>query len=191
MTEPADRPGALPDPASLLALLVAGDRLPVVAALVLGATTLPAIAERAALPARDVLRVLTRLESAGLASVEGDEWTLHVDLLREVVTTNRWPVRDATPTAGDASPQSAAVLRAFLRGDRLLRIPAQRNKRLVVLDFLARDFEPGVRYTEDAVNERLSARHPDYAALRRYLVDEGFLGRESGIYWRVGGTVDV
>lgn len=191
MTEPADRPGALPDPASLLALLVAGDRLPVVAALVLGATTLPAIAERAALPARDVLRVLTRLESAGLASVEGDEWTLHVDLLREVVTTNRWPARDATPPAGDASPQSAAVLRAFFRGDRLLRIPAQRNKRLVVLDFLARDFEPGVRYPEGAVNERLSARHPDYAALRRYLVDEGFLGREGGIYWRVGGTVDV
>ncbi len=187
MTEPTD----LPDPASLLALLVAGDRLPVVAAIVLGAKTLPEIAERAGLAARDVLRVLTRLESAGLASVDGDEWTLHVDLLREVVTTNRWPARDTAPPAGDASPQSAAVLRAFFRGDRLLRVPAQRNKRLVVLDFMARDFEPGMRYSEDEVNEKLAARHPDYAALRRYLVDEGFLARESGIYWRAGGTVDV
>lgn len=187
MTEPGD----LPDPASLLALLVAGDRLPVVAALVLGAKALPEVAERAGLPPRDVLRVLTRLESAGLASVEGDEWTLHVDVLREVVTTNRWPARDANPAIRDAGPQSAAVLRAFFRGHRLVRVPAQRNKRLVVLDFLARDFEPGARYTEDEVNERLAARHPDYAALRRYLVDEGFLARESGIYWRTGGTVDV
>jgi hypothetical protein len=186
MTEPSD----LPDPASVLALLVAGDRLPVVAALVLGATTVPEVAERATLPARDVLRVLTRLESAGLASVEGDHWALHVDLLREVVTTNRWPARE-TAVAGDAPPESAAVLRAFVRGERLLRVPAQRNKRLVVLDFVARAFEPGTRYTEQEVNEMLSARHPDYAALRRYLVDEGFLARENGIYWRSGGTVEV
>jgi hypothetical protein len=180
----------LPDPASVLALLVAGDRLPVVAALVLGAKTVPEVAQRAALPARDVLRVLTRLESAGLASVEGDEWALHVDLLREVVTTNRWPARE-TAVVGDAPPESASVLRAFVRGKRLLRVPAQRNKRLVVLDFVARDFEPGTRYTESEVNARLSARHPDYAALRRYLVDEGFLARESGMYWRAGGTVEV
>ena len=186
-----DRAGELPDAASLLALLVAGDRLPVVAALVLGASTLSEIAERASLPARDVLRVLTRLESAGLASVEGDEWTLHVEVLREVVTTNRWPTRDAAPVSHGASPQTATVLRAFFRGDRLLRVPAQRNTRLVVLDLLARDFEPGMRYDEAAVNEKLSARHPDYAALRRYLVDEGFLARENGVYWRVGGTVDV
>jgi hypothetical protein len=29
--------------------------------------------------------------------------------------------------------------------------------------------------------------HPDFAALRRYLVDEGFLTREDGVYWRSGG----
>jgi hypothetical protein len=31
----------------------------------------------------------------------------------------------------------------------------------------------------------------DYAALRRSLVDEGFLERERGVYWRAGGRVDV
>ena len=30
-----------------------------------------------------------------------------------------------------------------------------------------------------------------YAALRRYLVDEGFLERRDGFYWRVGGTFDI
>lgn len=33
--------------------------------------------------------------------------------------------------------------------------------------------------------------HDDFAALRRYLVDEGFLARRDGYYWRSGGTVHV
>jgi hypothetical protein len=35
----------------------------------------------------------------------------------------------------------------------------------------------------------LSRAHPDYAMLRRALVDEGFLARENGWYWRTGGSV--
>ena len=44
-----------------------------------------------------------------------------------------------------------------------------------MLDQVARVFEPGVRYPEREVYALLRAFHPDYAALRRYLVDEGFL----------------
>lgn len=186
-----------PDPASMLALLVAGDRLPVVAALVLGSQTIEEIVARTELPARDVLRVLTRLEAAGLTSVEGAHWTLHVEVLREVVAATRWaPIRRdaaadlANPDAA-TSPLVAAVMRSFFRGNRLVRVPAQRTKRLIVLDVLARQFEPGVRYPEAEVNERLSAFHPDYAALRRYLVEEDFLGRENGVYWRSGGSVEL
>jgi hypothetical protein len=181
-----------PDAASVLALLVAGDRLPVVAALVLGAQTIGDIVERTELPARDVLRVLSRLESAGLASVDGPRWCLHVDVLREIVTGHRWSTVQppASGEVADESPARAAVLRAFFRNGRLVRVPAQRTKRLVVLDKLARDFEPGVRYPEIEVNQKLLAYHPDYAALRRYLVEEDFLARENGVYWRAGGTVE-
>ena len=87
--------------------------------------------------------------------------------------------------------RSDLVLRRFLVDGRLVAIPAQRGKRLVVLDYLAGLFEPGVRYGEAEVNQALDAYHPDYAALRRYLVDEGFMQREQGVYWRAGGTVDV
>jgi hypothetical protein len=41
------------------------------------------------------------------------------------------------------------------------------------------------------VNRVLSAFHDDYAALRRYLVDEHFLTRDGNVYWRSGGTVAV
>jgi hypothetical protein len=184
---------ATPDAASVLALLVAGDRLPVVAALVLGAQTIGDIAERTQLPARNVLRVLTRLESAGLASADGANWTLHVDVLRDVVTGHRWsPVQNvASDEIAAEPPARAAVLRAFFRDGRLVRVPAQRTKRLVVLDKLVRDFEPGVRYPEVEVNDKLLAYHPDYAALRRYLVEEDFLARENGVYWRAGGSVQL
>jgi putative glutamine amidotransferase len=49
----------------------------------------------------------------------------------------------------------------------------------------------GVRYPESDVNARLRRFHPDYAAVRRYLVDDGFLTREIGVYWRSGGTVQM
>jgi hypothetical protein len=91
---------------------------------------------------------------------------------------------------GEALLRREAVLRAFLDADgRLLGIPAKHAKRLVVLDHLAQLFEPGERYPEVEVNLRLRAAHEDVAALRRYLVEEGFLDREGGIYWRIGGTV--
>lgn len=73
----------------------------------------------------------------------------------------------------------------------LTTIPTKRAKQLAVLDHLAQSFELGVTYTEAEVNEILTRFHPDYAALRRYLVDDAFLTREDGHYWRSGGTVDL
>ena len=62
------------------------------------------------------------------------------------------------------------VLANFLDADgRLHTIPSKRHKLVVVLDYLAQRFEPGVRYPESEVNDILVAFHPDYAALRRYL----------------------
>lgn len=91
-------------------------------------------------------------------------------------------------TDGDAG----RVLGNFLDKDaRLHTIPTKRAKLLVVLDFLAQSFEPGLRYPEAQVNEILAQFHPDCAALRRYLVEDGFLDRADNVYWRSGGSVDV
>ena len=89
-------------------------------------------------------------------------------------------------------PREGQVLGNFLDADgRLHTIPSKHDKLLVVLDFLAQCFEPGVRYPESQVNEILGEFHPDYAALRRYLVENGFLDRADNVYWRSGGSVDV
>jgi hypothetical protein len=83
------------------------------------------------------------------------------------------------------------VLERFLPDGRLVQMPAKRARRLVVLDHVARVFEPGRRYPEREVNDALRVIYDDFAALRRYLVDEGFLTREDGVYWRSGGTVET
>ena len=81
-----------------------------------------------------------------------------------------------------------AVLRNFMRDGRIVTFPAKRSRRLVLLNHAAQMFDVGVRYREGEVNLKLRHLHEDYAALRRYLVDEGFLSRDHGEYWRSGGT---
>jgi DNA-binding transcriptional ArsR family regulator len=82
-----------------------------------------------------------------------------------------------------AEAKERRVLHAFFEGDRLLSIPAQHNKRMVILRYLAETaFEPAQDYPEKDVNMRLALRHPDTASLRRYLVDEGFMSRSAGVY---------
>ena len=82
------------------------------------------------------------------------------------------------------------VVGRFIKDGRLVIMPSKRSKLLLVLDHLAQEFELGVTYPEKEVNERLLRYHDDYAALRRYLVDEGFMTRDGGVYWRTGGTVE-
>ena len=79
-------------------------------------------------------------------------------------------------------------LRVFLGNGRIETMPAKQSRRRLLLDQVAQAFEPGVRYPESQVSLFLGELHPDYAALRRYLVDEEFLSRASGQYWRSGGT---
>jgi hypothetical protein len=183
----------------LLALLAEPDRLKALAAVALGAETLPEVAERAGLPPRAAARALNRLVTGGLLDGDaGKGYRVSTEVLRAAAR------RPAASEAGDAAlgdAPGAEVVRRFVRRGRLLALPVARAKRLVVLDHLAGLFEPGRRYPEAEVNEALRAYHADYATLRRHLVDEGFLDRAdetdpSGsrsvkVYWRSGGTIDL
>jgi hypothetical protein len=85
---------------------------------------------------------------------------------------------------GEGDPWERKVLRDFFEGTRLKEIPASLKKRLVVLKWLARQFEERRLYTEREVNELLKRHHSDSATLRRELIGNRFLAREKGLYWR-------
>ena len=65
--------------------------------------------------------------------------------------------------------------------------PVQQKKYLVLLRHVVGAFEPGVRYPEREVNERLVQFNADTARLRRSLVEHGLMAREGGggAYWRL------
>ena len=191
----------VPGPRELLALLAEPDRLRALAAVALGAGTLAEVAERAGLEPKAAARALSRLVAGGLLEGGAGEPGDGPDGRRGGRTqAEGGGLGSGLPEPPPGSPE-AAVLRRFLHRGRLLAVPAAAGKRRVVLDHLTGLFEPGRRYPEPEVNELLGRYHPDYAMLRRYLVDDGFLDRAdepapSGsrsvkIYWRTGGTVDL
>jgi hypothetical protein len=96
------------------------------------------------------------------------------------------PVSDVLGADGrPLPPDEARVIHAFLRDDRLTSIPSQEKKRLIVIRYLRdRCFTEDRPYPEKEVNQRLALFHPDVATLRRAMVDEGLMTRESGLYRR-------
>jgi len=138
-----------------------------------------------------VRKHLNRLAGAGVVRLQDDRRTYRLD-----PETLRWaaeqvgPPRDAGLALGAATEDEESVLRAFFRDGRLTEIPAKESKRRIVLERIALEFEPGVHYDERTVNAIVGRFSLDHASLRRYLVDEGFLDRDHGTYWRSGGRVE-
>jgi len=174
------------DAAAIVGLLADDDRRKVLAAIELGAATIDDVASAASLPATRAAKAAGRLAEAGLV--------VQVDGGLVVVTESfRAAAREALSRPASTEHQDLPdadrkVMSAFVQDGRLTSIPTTHAKRMVVLDWLAQDFEPGRRYSEAMVNLIIGKRHPDTAALRRYLVDHEFLDRAAGEYWRAGGS---
>jgi hypothetical protein len=181
------------DAARLVGLLADDDRRRVVAALVLGAVDSDAVMQASSLNLARVARALARLEDAGLVERGSDGTLVLLEQAFAAAARAASASRAEPAQAAPAGPTDEAtlVLSRFIRDGRLTSIPSSRTKRLVVLELLAQEFEPGRRYSESMVNLILGRWHPDTAALRRYLVDEGYLDRAAGEYWRAGGPVIV
>jgi predicted transcriptional regulator len=174
-------------------LLAEPARLKVFSALVLGARTPADIIELTGLETREVGTALRKLADGGLVELSR-QGALPLDrvfaeLARQTVKTE--PVEDH----GYADARAAGVLRAFVRGGRLLGMPASRSRRVIVLEHIVQSFEPGVDYPEPEVNAMLTewtaGSGVDHVTVRRYLIDEDLLRRVDGIYRRSGGWTDV
>ena len=184
------------DPELLVALKALSDasRLRIVGVLAAGKPmSVEDLSRTLALSPGTVVHHLNRLRAAGLVESKPRhpymDYSLRLARLAEIgaglgqmahAQAGAEPERAAPEWA---TPEDAKVLRSFFDGGLLTSIPAQRSKRLIVLRQLAETvFERKHKYPEKEVNQRLGAVNPDSASLRRYLVDEGFMARKSGIY---------
>ena len=93
----------------------------------------------------------------------------------------------STSTLADPEAEAfkAKTLRTFMSEGRLVSIPTKRKALVVILLEMLTAFEAGRTYSEKDINTILSEFHPDFARLRRELIDYGYLGRDAhtGQYW--------
>ncbi len=179
-------------PEAIVGLLAEESRLKVVAAIALGATAEAGVAAATGLDPKTVRRALDRLVRGGLVETSGDgRLRVVLERFKEAAQRAAAGRPQSRPEELGATADQAQVLRNYLVDGKLTHIPSNRGKRRVVLDFLAGQFEPGRIYPEEQVNYLLGRFHVDYAALRRYLVEEELVERREGFYWRTGGTFEV
>jgi hypothetical protein len=170
-------------PARVLGRLADEDRLRVLGAVALGATTVRDIAERAELPEAATARALGQLLRAGIVSQASTG--LHVDLGAFARAAREASPERQRPSLDDATPEQAAVLRNFVDADgRIRELPARAAKRELVLEYVAGRIDADRDYSEREINDALVAIYDDHVTLRRYLIDAGLLTRSAGVYSR-------
>lgn len=144
------------------------------------------LASLLALKAPTVSHHLKRLRELDLVTMrpEGTQrfYRLNEATLQGLARTLLAP--EALTRATGEIPYAERVLGNYLVDGRLKEIPAQRKKRAVVLEHLARQIDRGREYSEKEISALLGAFHPDFATLRRELVMARLVEREDGVYRR-------
>jgi hypothetical protein len=163
------------------------ERLKIAGLVGVEALTPTQVAERLEMNPVEVERHLEQLVAVRLAQKEGNAYRLDSQALEKLT---RQVLAQSHPPAPqyEGNEFEVKILRAYISQDGTLKaIPTQHKKLMVILSYLAKNFQPGVHYPENQVNQILRRFHEDTAALRRSMVDNGLLKREKGIYWRVEG----
>lgn len=136
-------------------------------------------------PRAEIARAVGDLRSCGLLQPDGK---LDAEALRTIARSLPGRTgRAGEPVEGPWSDEEAQILGRFFADGQLVEIPRAARKRKLVVEKIALEFEPGRRYGEREVNLTIQLIHHDYAAIRRYMIDEGFMDRADGAYWRTGG----
>jgi hypothetical protein len=184
-----------PDLLAALKALSNPERLRILGRMAGQPATAEDLARELALPLAAVVRHVGVLRSVDLVRPEGPARgaaiAIRLDTLqrigRELDELEHGADRSELPALDGQvlAAEDAKVLRSYVEDGRLVSIPAQEKKRLVILRWLReRVFTEDREYPEKEVNQRLAVFHPDVASLRRYMVDAGLASRSSGLYRR-------
>jgi DNA-binding transcriptional ArsR family regulator len=155
--------------------------------------TVEELASVLSLSASTVSHHLQKLKDVDLVEAERDQYyqvyRFKPERLHEVsrALLQRTPVAPemTTDPEAEAAQYRQEVLSNFMVDGKLVKIPAQRKKREVILDFLTEQFEPDRDYPEKEVNAVILRYHEDFCTLRRELIMGGTrLVREAGVYRR-------
>jgi hypothetical protein len=177
-----------PEMLSFVKAMASADRLRIIGVLVRGRATQTEIAEQLHLPVRDVFNHLAFLAHIGVVHETEGVYDLDEKTIESLARGQLEGKRETYVPPENKQEDARKVLKNYLNADGSLKqIPPRGNKLLIILNFIVDAFAFDTDYTEKEVNTILRRFHLDTAALRRYLVDNGLMARESNgtRYWRV------
>lgn len=165
-------------------------RLQILKSLALEDMYVERLAERLGLTPPTVSFHLKKLTEAGaVRSYKSQYYTMYA-LCKEVFHVRLLDVLLQSSDEAEIQERREAdyrqkVINSFFEYGKLKSIPAQRKKERIILEEIAKVFEPGRRYTEREVNILIADFHDDFCTLRRDMIGEGLMARENGVYWLV------
>jgi len=174
---------------SLILIKALGDssRLLIINALLEKPHYLEELAERLNLAASTVSFHLKKLENAKLIFRKKEQYyvVFHINeeifntVLKDIISLDNI---DRTVQDERLRDYHLRVINTYFEDGKLLRIPSQTKKRLIVLNEIIKKFVPGRKYPEKELDEIIKEIHPDYCSVRRYFIDYGIMQRKNGIY---------
>jgi len=83
------------------------------------------------------------------------------------------------------SEKNKCLAKLFDEEGKLKRFPSKEKEKLIVLLQVIKSFKTGINFSEKEINKKLKEIFPDYALLRRYLIEYGLLDRKNDCseYW--------
>jgi hypothetical protein len=162
-------------------------RLQVLNAIMVKAQYVEELAQRLNLAVSTVSFHLKKLEKAGLLNKHRDQYytvfSINNDLfelkLRELVYCGDIEKYIQNERI-DKYRQK--VLKVFFSKKRLIKLPVQRKKKLIVLNEFIKLFQLNREYKESEVNTIINTLYEDHSLIRRMLIDEGVMERNDQVY---------
>ena len=172
----------------LFKALADATRLQIVKSLAEGPAYVELLAQRLDRSPSTVSFHLKKLEEAGLVQSTREQYYTVYSINEEILSVSIGDVlSDPSDQRSRQDEREAAyrqkVLDSFFQYGKLKSIPVQRKKERIVLEQIARSFQPGRRYTEKEVNLIIADFHDDFCTIRRDMISEKLLQRENGVYW--------
>ena len=175
---------------SLFKCLADKSRLQILKSLAMEDMYVERLAERLGISAPTVSFHLKKLADAGAVTSYKSQYYMMYSLNKDVFETGMLEIiREKSDEAEIQAQRDAEyrkkVIDAFFEYGKLKSIPSQRKKERIVLEVIADAFEYDRTYTEREVNIVIADFFDDFCTIRRDLISEGLLDRNSQGYWRI------
>lgn len=145
------------------------------------------LAERLSLTAPTISFHLKKLEEVGAVSSHKEQYYTIYSIKKDIFMSRIIDLIKEKSSEADLQKEREEnyrkkVIDSFFEYGKLKTIPSQRKKERIILEEIAKSFEPDREYTEREVNIIIADFHDDFCTIRRDMISENILTRKDSIY---------